>query len=161
MNTKFYTRRDSATTVLRKAGITPRDYDLYLTKSGDGVDLNLDLLAIHKATTDGKHDVPSDVPPRAVVGIKSIKPIAVGKGTVAERLAAGDIKVNLAKTHKETVSSVPAKPTVSSVARVLLLAGATTDEVWEALKEQFKLSDGKKHYPSWYRAQLRRQGKLA
>ena len=130
MNTKFYTRRDSATTVLRKAGITPRDYDLYLTKSGDGVDLNLDLLAIHKATTDGKHDVP-----------------AKAKAPAPELVI--------------TPTKLPAKPTVSSVARVLLLAGATNDEVWKALKEQFKLSDGKKHYPSWYRAQLRRQGKLA
>jgi len=129
MNTKFYTRRDSATTVLRKAGITPRDYDLYLTKSGDGVDLNLDLLAIHKATTDGKHDVPAKA-----------------------EMMTSELVVAPAKQMT--------KATVSSRARGLILAGKSNDEVWAAIKSEFKLSDGKKHYPSWYRAQLRRQGKL-
>jgi hypothetical protein len=47
------------------------------------------------------------------------------------------------------------------VARDLILAGKTNEEVWVALKEQFKLSDDKRHYPTWYRCQLKRAGKLA
>jgi hypothetical protein len=47
------------------------------------------------------------------------------------------------------------------MAEELLLAGKTNAETWAALKERFKLGDDKKHYPSWYRSRLRRQGRLA
>lgn len=51
--------------------------------------------------------------------------------------------------------------TVSAVARQLILEGKSNADVWSALKSQFKLDDSKKHYAAWYRAELRRAGKLA
>jgi len=57
-------------------------------------------------------------------------------------------------------SSKLPKLTVSSVARRLILEGLTNEQVWGQLKTGFKLDDSKKHYPSWYRAQLKRDGKL-
>lgn len=52
------------------------------------------------------------------------------------------------------------QPTVASVCRELLLAGKTNAEVWAVVQPQFSLDDAKKTYPSWYRSELRRQGKL-
>lgn len=48
--------------------------------------------------------------------------------------------------------------TVSAVARQLILDGKTNKEVWAIIQPQFKLDDSKKHYPAWYRAELRRNG---
>src|SRR5579863_2437070 len=42
------------------------------------------------------------------------------------------------------------KRTVTSVARELIIAGKTNEEVWDALVKEFKLDDGKKSYPAWY-----------
>lgn len=41
---KVYKRRDSATAILRKAGIKSRDYNLYVNKIDGQFHLNLDLL---------------------------------------------------------------------------------------------------------------------
>jgi hypothetical protein len=48
--------------------------------------------------------------------------------------------------------------TVSAVARELILAGKSNADVWAVLSTQFKLDDSKKHYPTWYRCELRRNG---
>ncbi len=127
MLTKVYAKRDSATTVLRKAGVPPRDYNLYLTKTDDGVALNLTLLATYKAVKD----TPADVPVKAT------------------------------KAAKAEAAAKPVRSTVSSTTRSLILAGKTNEQVWAELQRQYQLDDSKKHYPGWYRAQLRRQGKLA
>jgi len=50
------------------------------------------------------------------------------------------------------------KRTVSSVARGLIVAGKTNDEVWAALKSEFKLDDSKKSYPAWYRRECKTKG---
>lgn len=44
---KFYKRRDSATSFMRKLGIKPRDYDLFITKTEDGVEFNVELAKQH------------------------------------------------------------------------------------------------------------------
>lgn len=61
---------------------------------------------------------------------------------------------------KKVRSKKPAKRTVSGACRELILAGRSNDEVWAAVKAEFKLADGKKSYPSWYRSDLKRQGLL-
>jgi hypothetical protein len=59
-------------------------------------------------------------------------------------------------------SAKPArKPTVSSVARELILAGRTNEEVFAALHAKFKLPESKKHYPAWYRSDLVRREREA
>lgn len=51
------------------------------------------------------------------------------------------------------------KPSVScaSTARELIKAGKSNEEVWEVIKEKFKLDDSKRHYPSWYRSEMKRK----
>jgi hypothetical protein len=54
----------------------------------------------------------------------------------------------------------PEDTTVSSLSRELILAGKTNKEVWAIIKSKFKLDDNKKHYPAWYRSEMKRSGKL-
>lgn len=146
MLTKVYAKRDSATTVLRKAGVPPRDYNLYLTKTDDGVALNLTLLATYKAVKDTPADVPAvAVEPRKV--------------NIAKERAKAEAAAKAAAKAEAAAKTV--RNTVSSTARSLILAGKTNEQVWAELQRQYQLDDSKKHYPGWYRSQLRRQGQLA
>jgi hypothetical protein len=54
-----------------------------------------------------------------------------------------------------------ARRTVSSVARELILAGRTNEQVFDALHKEFKLAADHRAYPSWYRAQIVRAEKKA
>jgi len=55
---------------------------------------------------------------------------------------------------KSTAKKTERKPTVSSRARELILAGKTNEQVFKALQHEFKLGEKHKAYASWYRAQL-------
>lgn len=82
---------------------------------------------------------------------------------LATFLRAKDSKLaKIARSETTPKAEKPAKSprlTVSGVARELILQGLDNKAVWERLQEQFKLDDGKKHYPAWYRSELRRSGK--
>lgn len=71
-----------------------------------------------------------------------------------KKLDDGTFEVTLQKP-KEKLTRI----TISSVARGLIEAGKSNVEVWKVIKEQFKLSDDKRHYPSWFRCQLKRSKK--
>jgi hypothetical protein len=135
--TKFYARRDSATTVLRKLGIHARDYEAFITKVDGGVELNLTAAEAHAAQLKQLAEVPTKPAPTAKSAAKAAKPAPA-------KLAAK-----------------PTRRTVTSAATELLLAGKTNAEVWAAIQAEFQLDDSKKHYPNWYRNQLRRKGLLA
>lgn len=123
--TKLYTTRDSATSALRKLGLKPRDYDLFITK------------------VDGKFE--------CRVGAAAAHLAALLQPKPAVKEAAPAVK-----------ESKPAKRTgISQTARDLILAGKTNVEVWALLQAQFGLDDSKKHYPTWYRSELKRKGLLA
>lgn len=123
---KFYTRRDSATTVLRKMGIHARDYNAFIEVMSDG------QFACHIA--------------RAEMHLESLK-----NPKAAEPKAAKVAK---------TTETKPKRTGISATARELILAGKTNQEVWAELKAQFNLDDSKKHYPTWYRCEMKRKGQL-
>jgi hypothetical protein len=58
----------------------------------------------------------------------------------------------------EVPKTAEAKRTVTSVARELIVAGKTNEEVWDALVKEFKLDEGKKSYPAWYRRDCVKRG---
>jgi len=64
------------------------------------------------------------------------------------------------KTTKKTAEPKAKKAGISATARELILSGKTNQEVWEVLKQQFNLDDSKKHYPTWYRCEMKRTGLL-
>lgn len=119
MTTKLYNTRDSATSVLRKLGIKPRDYNLFIRKMDGKFECSVEAAAAHLASLL----LPSTQAPAAKKAAKRVG--------------------------------------ISQTARDLILAGKTNAEVWAVLQAQFKLDDSKKHYPTWYRSELKRKGLLA
>jgi len=132
---KIVKTRDSATSALRKLGINSRDYNLFIKKISDtSFEVDVDKAKTHVA--------------------KPAEPVVIrdaGHNIPLARTAA--VEKVVGKTRVRRVS-------VSARARELILAGKTNTEVWSALKVEFKLTDDRKHYPSWYRSQLRRTGLL-
>lgn len=69
------------------------------------------------------------------------------------------------KSKPATAKSDAAKPAkkregISQTARDLILAGKTNEEVWEVLQQTFNLDRSKRHYPTWYRCEMKRKGLL-
>lgn len=119
---KTYTKRDSATAVLRKMGIDKAEYKNYIKVLADGT------------FTIVAKDVKKAVP---VLVTFEKKPKAARAATVPRAKGVA---------------------TVSSTARELILAGKDNKSVFAALQAKFNLDDSKKHYPTWYRAELIRKG---
>lgn len=139
MTTKTYTARDSATSALRKLGLQARDYNLFITKVGDKFECKLGAAAAH------------------LDSLKNPKPVEAAKPAAAK-------EPKVAKAGRRDTDPVvevkPKKLGISATARELILSGKTNQEVWEALKQQFNLDDSKKHYPTWYRCEMKRTGLL-
>jgi hypothetical protein len=142
MTTKTYTARDSATSALRKLGLQARDYNLFITKVGDKFECKLGAAAAHLESLKNPKPAETKVAdePKAKAKAKAVK---------AGRRAADPV-----------VEVKPKKMGISATARELILSGKTNQEVWEALKQQFNLDDSKKHYPTWYRCEMKRTGLL-
>lgn len=143
MTTKTYTTRDSATSALRKLGLQARDYNLFITKVGDKFECKLGAAAAH---------------------LESLKNHKPAETKVADEPKAKVVKAKVVKAGRRAADPVievkPKKMGISATARELILSGKTNQEVWEALKQQFNLDDSKKHYPTWYRCEMKRTGLL-
>ena len=149
MTTKIYATRDSATSALRKLGLQAHDYNLFITKVGDKFECKLGAAAAHLFIT------------KVLESPKNPKPVAEAK-TEDKPVTAKEPKVVKTDHHAvDPVVEVKAKKMgISATARELILSGKTNQEVWEALKQQFNLDDSKKHYPTWYRCEMKRTGLL-
>lgn len=139
---KFYARRDSATTVLRKMGIHTRDYNAFIEVMSDG------QFACHIARAE-----------MHLESLKNTKAVEPKKQNVL--FTSGDKDAIKADGRRFKVDAPKSKRTgISATARELILAGKTNQEVWAELKQQFDLDDSKKHYPTWYRCEMKRKGQL-
>lgn len=139
-NLKYYSKRDSATAVLRKMGVPKDRYNDFITVDKNQVYLDLSAAEAYLAAKMLKEQ--ESAAKKSLVG--DIQKASVVKG--ADKEAKKSTKVG--------------KESVSSVCQQLILAGKTNDEVWTVVKAQFKLGDDKKYYPSWNRSFLKRTGKL-
>jgi hypothetical protein len=147
MNREF-TKRDSATAFLRKNKIQKDLYSNFITK------INGKFVVNTKAVDDFlSGDKPTEQEPKNV-GIKVSKEV-VGD---ALKLAQDSKPLTTDEIAKKKVK--PEDTTVSSLSRKLILDGKTNKEVWAVIKAKFKLEDNKKHYPAWYRSEMKRSGKL-
>lgn len=151
MNTaiKIYSVRDSATAALRKLGIQSRDYSLFIEKTDAGFVCELGkatehLASLFRATAPKTHDRQK----KAVESVTKRKTVVVTATKEA---------------GKSNTPKPAAKPAggISETARNLILEGKTNQEVWAVLKSEFGLDDSKKHYPTWYRCEMKRRGILA
>lgn len=133
---KILSRRDSATTILRKMGIHSRDYNAFIEVMTDG------KFACHIA--------------RAEMHLESLKQAATKPAKKLDEKQAAAKK--LLKVGVEGKPKRKAARTVSTVARELIVAGKTNLEVWAVIQKEFDLDDSKKSYPAWYRSDCRRKG---
>lgn len=146
MNREF-TKRDSATALLRKNGIQKDLYNNFITKINDKFVVN--TKAVDDFLSGNK---PAEQEPKNTA-IKLSKEVVDG----ALKL----VQDSKSLTTDEIVKKVKSEgTTVSSLSRELILAGKTNKEVWVIIKAKFKLEDNKKHYPAWYRSEMKRIGKL-
>jgi hypothetical protein len=83
------------------------------------------------------------------------------KEKVAELAAKAGVKAAKApKAAPEPKAEKAAAVTVASRCRELALSGKTNQEIWAIVQPEFSLPAEKKSYPGWYRAQLKREGKI-
>lgn len=136
---KTVTSRDSATSILRKLKVNPRDYNLFIkiAEVEGGKIFTIDDVAAERHVKKGIIVIAEEMRPRVK---KSAAKVAKEKKAAADKKAAD-------------------KPdSISSVARQLILDGKTNNEVWEQLQRQFNVDGTKKHYPAWYRSEMKRKG---
>lgn len=143
---RFYKTRDSATSMLRKMGVQARDYNFFIEALEDGT------FACQVAKAE-MHLASLKNPVMAEVGNPAPEADQVPAAPKAKRT--GRRKTDPVIQAEEPKAK---RGGVSTVARELILAGKTNQEVWAVLKETFGLDDSKKHYPSWYRCEMKRKG---
>lgn len=83
----------------------------------------------------------------------------LGKGDVEKgQQKAVDAATKSHSDRKVKIAGEPKAPRVSvaSTARALIAAGKTNEEVFAVLQKDFALPESKKHYPSWYRSEMKR-----
>lgn len=132
MTIKTYARRDSVTSILRKRGIPSVQYNDWIIKNDDG-------------TFSIREQAESPTPPWDE------------EPKTAETTVKGHKIPDASKKAKVQDEPKEIRRTVSSAAREHILAGHDNKKVWELLKEEFDLDDSKKHYPSWYRSEMKRK----
>lgn len=157
---KTVARRDSATTILRKLGLKPRDYNLFIEETADGK-FAVKVGAAEKHLKDLAGPSPEELKAKAEQEAKVTE-----LRTKLERKVKSE---KAAKASKETfraaqtvVNHITEAPTpgesCSSYSRRMITAGHSNAELWAALVEHFKLDAGKRGYPAWYRYQMRKAG---
>lgn len=147
---KTFARRDSATSVLRKLGIDKSDYLMFISMTDDMTfEVDVDRAKAYAAERSQElinrlHGAKLETAPAE-----------------AEPKNEDDIDVVVTKKVKAPKEPKVAmvRITVASRARELITQGWCNGVVFEALKAQFNLTDDKKHYPSWYRSQMKRLAK--
>ena len=72
----------------------------------------------------------------------------------------GDLSDFLRKQQKAQPAVKVTRRTISLVARQLILEGYDNKAVFQYLTDEFKIGENKKHYPAWYRSEMRRKGLL-
>ena len=88
-----------------------------------------------------------------------------------EKMASGRFacKVAMAELHlskpqpaakARAKQAAPKREGISATARALIRDGKTNQEVWDVIKEKFGLDEKKRHYPTWYRCEMKRAGLL-
>lgn len=172
--TKTVTRRDSATAILRKLGVKPRDYDLFITvvPGADGESrtfvvkvteaktylAGLKQVEAAQATQDAAAAASADeeAPPKRQAS--PFDGLVREPKSKAQRAPAAKKAPKAKPTPKAKGQTWQEKDTMSNVARRLILEGKTNAEVWEIIQPRYNLDEKKKYYPGWWRFELRRKG---
>lgn len=137
---KVYTRRDSVTAILRKMGIDKEAYSKFIKVVDGGFQLNMKMEASEPAKP-----VKAKAPAAKKSGKKSQPPVKVVYEEITEPSKAYRVDPN----------------NITNTIKTLILDGKTNKEIWDIIQPSFKMEDNKRHYPAWYRSQMKRKGQLS
>lgn len=161
---KTVTRRDSATAILRKIGIKPRDYDLFIAKTEDGK-IAVKVGAAEKHLKDLSGPTAEE---KAAKAANEEKVVQLQAELVAKVVKTREKKASVASyrervaANKSTDNPIKEAPaageSMQKYARRMILAGHTNAELWNALVEHFDCQPKHRGYPAWYRHALRIEG---
>lgn len=157
---KTVARRDSATTILRKLGLKPRDYNLFIEETADGK-FAVKVGAAEKHLKDLAGPSPEELKAKAEQEAKVTELRTKLERKVKSEKAAKASKETFraAQTVANPITEAPTPgESCSSYSRRMITAGHSNAELWAALVEHFKLDAGKRGYPAWYRHQMRKAG---
>lgn len=142
LTARVFTRRDSATALLKKLGVDKADYNRFIVIDGDTFTVDPSAVGLAKMAEA------TNAVARQVRGKASAQGPDIDE---TEALAAS----KPAKKVKAVKAASASKRTVTSVAEAMIRAGKTNAEVWTAIQKEFNLDDAKRGYPAWYRRHLR------
>jgi hypothetical protein len=159
MTTKIVSSRDSATATLRKMGISPRDYNLFIEKLAD----NKFSVSVHRANNHILNLAkPVDEAPNKVVKVvgKPKQKLISDKDKAAiiasaEKLAKQRIAKAESREATKVVKAQKEKSDLPSLQMTIIRAinaGKTNQEIFEQVKISHNLEDRKRFWISWYRS---------
>src|SRR5512139_552547 len=161
MTTKIYARRDSATAVLRKLGINPRDYNLFIKTKGAEFHLDVGAAEAHLKPAEAKPAKPQVTKPAKPQVTKPTKPkVTKPKVTKPVQPAATQAQDDLLAGMPSVSTTDYSAYSCAGLCRKLIADGLDNAAVWEIIAKQFNLDDTKRHYPSWYRSQMKRKAMI-
>ena len=97
---------------------------------------------------------------KAELAARGVVSAVDGDGKVIATVPAEKAKGKAAKT-KAPKAAKEKTVTLASFMRGLIEAGKNNDEVFAAAVKEFGIGDEKKHYPSWYRSEMKRKSNAA
>lgn len=147
-------RRDSATRLLKDMGIAPTHYNAFIAKTTDGR-ISVNVVKAKEFIDSHLRDVKMNVGQARNKG-KTPNDVASNRVRVPKAKAPKAKKVK--KERQARVLKAGEKPSVSSVIKTMILAGKDNATIHAAMVRDYGHDDDKKHYPSWYRSQMRRDG---
>ena len=153
---KIFKSRDSATSLLRKLGIQPRDYNLFIEKTSDGqfacqaakAQMHLKQLGANAAEAGVVRAPKQPEAPKPETKVVASRPY-----TGVDK-SGGNAKINITGAGQK-----PKRASVADEFRELIKAGKTNAEVWAIMQPRHNLPDSKKGYPAWYRADMARKNR--
>jgi len=158
---KSVSKRDSATAILRKMGIKKEDYDKFIMKVGSAFEVNIAAAEASLKSTAPAPAAKSQAKPAkaATKAAKAAKPAKAAKSQ-AKPAKAVTKPARAAKPVTQLYDPYKRPITVRTVRSAIIegvLAGKSNDAIWADVNKEFgKQPEKHKHYPAWYRGQLRR-----
>lgn len=159
-----YTRRDSATTALRKIGVPPAEYNSFievrLSPEGEK-EFAVDLM---RAKSEfASQVVEQEVVPEQLAAVEEVKVLRKQLEVMVKKAKDKELGIKFKKPDPVITNPVR-KPKegekCAEYCRAAILCGHNNYEIFVAIKEHFGHGDDKKNYPSWYRHKMREAGIL-
>ena len=162
-STKFFERRDSATAALRRMGVSPSDYKLFIEQADSGRFMCLlDEARKHLDDRDKRRNSETDNQPEdgeQQVTNSTRKAMAKAAESKSAKAKTTEPKPAKAKVAKPKADPAEKKVSAAQLFKDLIMEGKLTDnQIFDRVSDQFGLDEKKRGYVKWYRNHLKKSG---